>query len=162
MDWAKYRKAFLWYDNENPEAITSYKLPIADVINGNLTAVPRAIFAAAGALLGARGGVDLPETAKDRVISHVERYYIKLDMESPFKAMDLADEIKSYGVALLANCDGPVSFKQALTDLGFTKKQAEDVSVVICPRTEHEESALAVALKDAADELSQLNIQRTE
>jgi HK97 family phage prohead protease len=159
MDWGQYRKAFLWYDSDNPEAVTSYKLPIADVVNGTLTAVPRAIFAAAGALLGARGGVDLPTGARDRVISHLERYYSKLDMESPFKAIDMEDTVKSYGAALLAACDGPVSFKQALTDLGLTKKQAEEASALICPRTEHEESQIAETLQKATAELSQLNMR---
>lgn len=157
MDWGQYRKAFLWYDSDNAEAVTSYKLPVADVINGTLTAVPRGVFAAAGAVLGARGGVELPEGAKSRVVSHLERYYSKLDMESPFKALDMGDAVKSYGAALLASCDGLVSFKQALTDLGFTKKQSEETASIICPRTESEESALAAALTKAADELSQFN-----
>ena len=156
MDWDRYRRAFLWYDGDNPQAVTSYKLGIADVIGGELTAVPRGIFAAAGALLGARGGVDIPEEAKRRAVSHLERYYSKLDMESPFKALDMGDSVKHYGSALLASCDGPVSFKLALTELGFTKKQAEDVSAIISPRAEDGESALVEALKKATAELSQL------
>jgi len=156
MDWARYRKAFLWFDSEAPESVTSYKLGIADVVNGELTAIPRGIFASAGVLLGARGGVDIPQDAQRRAISHLERYYSKMDMESPFKAVDMADSVKSYGSALLASCDGPVSFKQALTELGFSKKQAEDISVVISPRAEDGESAVATALKKAVAELSQL------
>src|SRR4030067_278291 len=81
---------------------TSYKLPIADVIGGELTAVPRGIFAAAGALLGARGGVDIPAEAKRRIASHLERYYSKLDMEAPFKAIDMGEAIKSAVHARLA------------------------------------------------------------
>jgi len=156
MDWERYRRAFLWYDGDNPQAVTSYKLGIADVVGGELTAVPRGIFAAAGALLGARGGVDIPEEAKRRATSHLERYYSKLDMESPFKALDMGDAVKHYGAALLASCDGPVSFKQALTELGFSKKQAEDVSAVISPRAEDGGGALVEALKKATAELSQI------
>ena len=77
-------------------------------------------------------------------------------MESPFKALDMGDAVKSYGAALLATCDGPVSFKQALTELGFSKKQAEEVSAVISPRTEDGESALAKALNKALADLSNL------
>ena len=82
---AAYRKAFVWFDSAESTLFGSYKLPIADVINGRLTAVPRAIFAAAAALQGARGGVDVPETDRPRVIRHIERYYAKMDLESPFK-----------------------------------------------------------------------------
>lgn len=84
MDWGKYRKAFLWYDDENPENFTSYKLPIADVIGGQLKAVPRAIFAAAAALQGARGGVDVPDSDIPALKRHLERYYEKMDMTAPW------------------------------------------------------------------------------
>lgn len=80
-----YRRAFLWFDEENAEDFGAYKLPIADVIDGRLTAIPRAIFAAAAALSGARGGVDIPDEDRDAVISNVNRYYAKMDMESPFR-----------------------------------------------------------------------------
>lgn len=81
---AEYKKAFLWYDSASSELFGSYKLPIADVIDGKLVAVPRAIFAAAAALSGARGGVDLPTDDRASVIANVEKYYSKMDMESPF------------------------------------------------------------------------------
>ena len=140
MDWAKYKQAFLWFDSDNPTEITRYKLPVADVVGGELTVIPRGVFASAGALLGARGGVDIPDNERSRVISHVERYYSKLDLESPFKMIDMGEAVKSFGAAMLAACDGPVSFKQALTDLGFSKKQAEDYSATFAPQTETEET----------------------
>ena len=62
----------------------SYKLPIADVIDGRLRAVPKAVFAAAGAMRGARGGVDIPDADRKGVIRHLEKYYAKMDLESPF------------------------------------------------------------------------------
>lgn len=59
-NWSKYRRAFIWYDAENPELKGSYKLPIATVMDGRLTIVPKAVGAALGALGGARGtGVDV-------------------------------------------------------------------------------------------------------
>ena len=42
----KYRDAHVWYDAENKENFGSYKLLIADVIDGRLTAIPRGIMAA--------------------------------------------------------------------------------------------------------------------
>lgn len=72
-NFGKYRKAFLWYDAANPEQKGSYKLPIADVIDGELTIVPRAVNAVAAVLGGARGGVDIPDADMDRVQSIVDR-----------------------------------------------------------------------------------------
>jgi HK97 family phage prohead protease len=80
-----YRNAFFWFDEENWENLTAYKLPFVDVINGKLTAVPRGIFASAAAMSGARGGVDIPEADRSKVISHIEKYYKKMDRDSPFK-----------------------------------------------------------------------------
>lgn len=104
---SSYRLAFVWYDQEDAENFGAYKLPIADVVGGRMVAVPRGIFAAAGALQGARGGVDIPEADRPRVIAHIERYYRKMDLESPFSEEDkggdagkkyLADEVAGWGV----------------------------------------------------------------
>lgn len=91
-DWAggeewrpeRYRQAFLWYDSDAPELLGSYKLPIADIVDGALMAVPRAIFAAAAAIQGARGGVDIPSEDVPRVKAHLNRYYERLDMTPPW------------------------------------------------------------------------------
>ena len=81
---AKYRDPHLWYDGERPDNFTAYKLLIADVVDGRLTAVPRAISAAAGVLDGARGGVDIPADDARRARSHLERYYEKLGEDAPW------------------------------------------------------------------------------
>jgi HK97 family phage prohead protease len=99
---ATYRQAFLWFDSDDADSFGAYKLPIADVIDGTLTAVPRGIFAAAGALQGARGGVDLPTEDRPRVIRNVERYYDKMGLDSPFteedgKGLVTADTVKDWG-----------------------------------------------------------------
>lgn len=72
-DMRKYRKAFLWYDAAAPELKGSYKLPVADVIDGTLTIVPRAVNAVAAVLGGARGGVDIPDADMSRVEGIVNR-----------------------------------------------------------------------------------------
>lgn len=78
MDWEAYRRAFVWFDTEAPEDVGSYKLPIADVVDGELRAVPRAIFAASAVVQGARGGVDIPDDDMPGVRSHLESYYGKM------------------------------------------------------------------------------------
>lgn len=85
-DWKRYARAFLWHDAEAPASAASHKLPFADVIGGKLVAVPRAIYAAAGALGGARGGVDIPEGGKVRVRRVLARYYEALSKRPPWES----------------------------------------------------------------------------
>ena len=81
----KYRDAHVWYDAEKKGNFTAYKLLIADVINGEIRAVPRGFMAAAAAMQGSRGGVDLPAKDVDRVKSHLAKYYDKLGESAPWE-----------------------------------------------------------------------------
>ena len=82
---ARYRDAHVWYDADNKDNFTAYKLLIADVIDGRLRAVPRGVMAAAGVIQGARGGVDIPRSDVERVKSHLAKYYAKLDDTPPWE-----------------------------------------------------------------------------
>lgn len=81
---AKYRDAHVWYDKDNKDNFGAYKLLIADVIDGKLTAVPRGVMAAGAVMQGSRGGVKLPEDDIDRVKSHLAKYYAKMDETAPW------------------------------------------------------------------------------
>ena len=81
---AKYRDAHVWYDGDKPDNFGSYKLLVADVIDGRLTAVPRAVMAAGAVMDGSRGGVDLPRSDVDRVKSHLAKYYAKMGDPPPW------------------------------------------------------------------------------
>ena len=82
---AKYRDAHVWYDADKTENFTGYKLLVADVIGGELKAVPRGIMAAGNVMQGSRGGVDLPEKDIDRVKSHLAKYYKKMGEDPPWE-----------------------------------------------------------------------------
>ncbi|GEA87570.1 hypothetical protein [Cellulomonas cellasea] len=84
----RYRDAHVWYDADAKENFGSYKLLVADVVNGKLVAVPRGVFAAAAVMQGSRGGVDLPAKDVDRVKSHLAKYYAKLDETAPWDRDD--------------------------------------------------------------------------
>lgn len=116
---SSYRRAFLWFDGDNADDFGAYKLPIADVIDGRLTAIPRAIFAAAAALNGGRGGVDIPEDQRAAVIRNVERYYAKMDMESPFEKSD-----KEYFIAEDVKAWSPRDIESFLKSTGMVSKSA--------------------------------------
>lgn len=78
-----FGKAFLWSDAKSNDDFDGYKLLIADVIDGKLTAIPRAIFAATAS--ATKGGIAIPEDDRDDVVASVDRYYAKMDLESPFR-----------------------------------------------------------------------------
>jgi len=82
---SRYKNAFLWYDRADQENFGAYKLPIADIVDGKMVAIPRGIFASAAALRGARGGVDIPDSQRNGVIANLNRYYAKMDRPSPFE-----------------------------------------------------------------------------
>lgn len=57
-DVEKLRRAFMWYDPSLPPTDpTSYRLPVGDIVNGELTLIYHAIYAAAALLSGAHGGL---------------------------------------------------------------------------------------------------------
>ncbi|MGJ6964353.1 hypothetical protein ACSDR0_20810 [Streptosporangium sp. G11] len=82
----KYREAHLWYDGDEPENFGSYKLPIADVIDGRLKVVPHAVRAAGGILQGARGGVKVPKEDLGRLKAHLAKYYAKMGETAPWES----------------------------------------------------------------------------
>ncbi|HEY5788514.1 MAG TPA: hypothetical protein VIT65_27455 [Microlunatus sp.] len=81
----RYRDAHVWYDAEKKDNFTAYKLLIADVIDGHLMAVPRAVMAAGGIMQGAHGGIDIPDRDVERVKSHLAKYYKKMDDSAPWE-----------------------------------------------------------------------------
>lgn len=82
----KYRSAFIFSDPEKQGDFSGCKLQIADVIDGKLIAIPRAIFTTAGMLQGTRGGINIQQADKNKAIEHFGRYFVKMGMEAPVKA----------------------------------------------------------------------------
>lgn len=76
-----FNMAFLWRgDQLPPNNKNSYRLPIADVINGKFTLIPHAVFTAAAILSGAHGGLEgvVGEQEKAQLRDVVTRIYTKL------------------------------------------------------------------------------------
>lgn len=143
----RYRQAFLWYDGRNADLMGAYKLPFADIIDGQLTAVPRAIFAAAGAMRGARGGVDLAYEERPAVIYNIEQYYEKLGLESPFGE-------KNFRLDDLAAVDERNLEKILKTGARFTGKLA--LTVISAIKSAGLRDAEQGGRRDAAAENSEL------
>ena len=79
MDWDMYRQFFLWYDTDGKEKHESYKLPIIDIVDGELKIVPKAVIAAAESL------EDIPETDVEAVKQNLEKYYAKMELKAPWQ-----------------------------------------------------------------------------
>lgn len=126
-----YKKAFMWYDADKAENFTSYKLPYADVIDGELKAVPKAIFSIAGTLRGARGGVDVPQPYRKKIINNLNKYYEKTGMTSPFNG-------KYFTLSDVKGLSDKRDFEKVLRDSGMFSRKA---SVFISSLIKQSESA---------------------
>jgi hypothetical protein len=79
FDAGKLARAFLWRDSDgDPQEKGSYKLPFTQVVDGSLVIVPKAVFAAAAAVEGARGGVKIPDSDKAGVRRKLTTLYGKI------------------------------------------------------------------------------------
>lgn len=127
VDFAKYRRAFTWYNKENPEVKSSYKLPHHDVDGGELKVVWRGVTAAMGALLGARGGAEIPESDIKAVYEHLAGHYKQFEKEPP--------ELKSYTQYELDTIFPELAEKQTPPDTGETgeilKQLKDDIESLV-------------------------------
>jgi len=82
-DINKLRRAFMWYDpNLPPTDPTSYRLPVGDIINGELTLIYHAIYAAAALLSGAHGGLpSIDENDRSELRNVISEIYPEMARE---------------------------------------------------------------------------------
>jgi HK97 family phage prohead protease len=86
LDFAKYRQGFLWYNEDNYKALESYRIPVCDIVEGELRVIPRAVAAAADALRKAHGGGDIPPGD----VARIERLLTRLTREVSDAPSDVA------------------------------------------------------------------------
>nr|WP_202917973.1 phage minor head protein [Streptomyces taklimakanensis] len=110
LDWAttgdtgdpdRLGAAFLYRDPDaDPATLAAYKLGIADVYDGELHIVVRAVYAVANVLEGGRGGVDIPageqDTLRERVTALYDRIADHFDRDiTPPWDREEADELEA-------------------------------------------------------------------
>ncbi len=78
------RRGHFAYNTGDADQQQGYKLPFATVVDGEMKAVPRAIYAVAQVLEGGRGGVDLPDDVQQEIRKKVEKYYDKMGEDPPW------------------------------------------------------------------------------
>lgn len=109
----------MYYDRENEEQFGAYKLLFADIIDGKPYIVPRAIFAIAGALQGARGGLDVPEQDKMKIKKEVEKIYNRMATE--FEDENLVAPFTKF----INNLESLADIEYILKDKGFSNTEAK-------------------------------------
>jgi HK97 family phage prohead protease len=87
-DWHVLAKGFLWRDPAQLENPSAYRLPIADVVNGELAVTWEGCAAACAVVLGARAGGDIPEADRQVCYRNLKTYYQKFGKTLPEFAGD--------------------------------------------------------------------------
>lgn len=85
INWTNFGKAFFYVDSSDKENFGSYKLPFADIVDNKMMAIDKGIFAAAGAVQGARNKPDIPLDELETVKGKIAAYYHKLDKKAPWE-----------------------------------------------------------------------------
>ena len=84
-----------WYDAEDEENKGAYKLPHHRA--SDKKAVWKAVSAAMGALLGARGGVDIPAGDRRGVYNHLSKHYGEFEKDVPdFRSAFMSEPERRY------------------------------------------------------------------
>jgi len=99
QDWGRFKAAFCGYDPKQPESVDSYQLQIADVIDGELKAVPQAVMAAAVEAMA------LPEGSGVR--SYLAKYYAQMGLDPPWERGEISTD------EALATAAGKAAFLMA-------------------------------------------------
>ena len=95
----EYKNAFILVDKKQADPFDAYQFQIADVINGEMKIIPEALFLAAEKLQEA-DNADLPDEDRLDAIRHIERYYAKMNIASPFSSDEkqyfVSDDVKAW------------------------------------------------------------------
>ncbi|MGB3465030.1 MAG: HK97 family phage prohead protease [Cyclobacteriaceae bacterium] len=114
-----YKNGFMYFDSENSDTFSAYKLPYTYVVDGQFKAVPRALSAIVTVLNGGRGGVDIPSKDKTQIERNVNGYYKKMNKDLPFPDAGLPSGGKSYSIedTFIEKLNNLVSYQKFLNTI---------------------------------------------
>jgi hypothetical protein len=87
--WTLLADAHAWYDPDEddgrdpPQEKQAYRLPHHELVDGRLRVVWHGVRSAMQVLLGSRGGVNIPESDRNKVYEHLAEHYSEFDREAP-------------------------------------------------------------------------------
>ena len=86
MSWTRYARGFAWVDDNDGETFASFKLPHHSVNEDDELTTPKAaVYAAAAALQGARGGINIPPRELSAVKQHIASHYHQWGGTAPWE-----------------------------------------------------------------------------
>lgn len=88
--WQLLADAHAWYDPSQdderrapPHEKQAYKLPHHELVDDRLRVVWTGVRSAMQVLMGARGGVEIPESDRNKVYEHLAEHYREFDRDPP-------------------------------------------------------------------------------
>jgi len=115
-----------WVDSENADSKGAYKLS-HHKSEGQHTVVWKAVAASMGALMGARGGVDLPAADRKAVYNHLAKHYSEFDKEPPEFRADIGATFTSEFETALAVVENVAERTKSLANL--RRKEGRTLSI---------------------------------
>lgn len=147
-----YGDYFFYYDEKAEDNFTAYKLPFVDIIDGEANIIPKAIFAIAGALQGARGGLDVPTTDRQEIINKVNSLYIRMAKE--FDDETIASPLLKKDIDLQA-IDSIRTFEKAIA----TKFSNQDAKTIVAKAKDIFQRDVEVKDQRDAEIMCELSLQ---
>lgn len=121
---SKYASAFFFKDAENTDQFGAYHLPFADVVDGKLTAIPRGVFAAAGAIQGARGADgEKYADAKPKIARYYARMRKQFNDDGIVAPWDDSGKMRVFDISAVSTLR---DVERTLRDAGFSKSDAPE------------------------------------
>jgi HK97 family phage prohead protease len=155
-DKTRIANHYVWSSEMPPDNFGSLKLPhhMAGT-SGIGKAVWAGVSAAMGALLGARGGVDIPEGERKAVYNHLAKHYDQFGKDVPdFKLVELCTLTRKVGILKAEGMDKVINARniehlnKALEELEEVLKSAEPSSVDDAKTLTDLEMRIAIAQRD--------------
>lgn len=82
VDWAKFAKCFLWFDDKEPESFGSYAFPHHDIVDGKPVTVWAGVVAAAARIDQSKG---IPAGDLAKMKTHLAEHYKEFDKVAPWQ-----------------------------------------------------------------------------
>lgn len=149
-----YRKYFMHYDAANEENFGAYKLLFCDVVNDEVMIVPRAVFAIAAVLSGARGGVDLPSSDRSKIISFVNSLYEKMAKE--FDDSSIVSPLAGKSELIIESIR---NVEEILCDGGFSQKEAKTIISKVKEFSSQRDAEEKQAQRDVENKISASDVE---
>jgi hypothetical protein len=161
---AKFAQAFMWFDADDADKFGAYKLPFADLIDGKLHAVPRALNAISSVLGGGRGGVDISDEDNELVRGLIDKSREKMEEEDDHDEEEHMDSSNQTSILLVRvdereySVTEPHAIQRAIEDHEASIKGKFDAMNAELEATRTEYAEMQAKLDTATAELDAMKV----